>query len=112
MEKEEELRNWFVYILENDDNEKTYLGVTNNYERRIRQHNGELKGGARSTRMGKGDGSWVLKILIPNVTKRQSLSIERTLKNRRRCGKGKSPLMRRIYILNMVYPNMEHLSFD
>ena len=29
---------------------KTYIGITNNLARRIRQHNGEIKGGAKYTR--------------------------------------------------------------
>ena len=41
------MNNWSLYLLENTFNKKTYLGVTVNIERRIRQHNGELVGGAR-----------------------------------------------------------------
>eukprot|EP00122_Pirum_gemmata_P014970 Pgem_evm1s13979 len=45
--------NYIVYVLTNSCNKRTYLGVTNNSIRRLRQHNGELKGGARSTKMAK-----------------------------------------------------------
>lgn len=34
---------------------RTYVGITNNMEKRLRQHNGELSGGARST---AGHGPW------------------------------------------------------
>ncbi|WP_108164351.1 GIY-YIG nuclease family protein [Saccharospirillum sp. MSK14-1] len=40
---------WFVYILRCADN-SLYTGVTTDPERRLREHNGELVGGARYTR--------------------------------------------------------------
>ena len=44
---------WYCYILAND--QRTYNGSTNDPRRRLRQHNGELKGGARATsRAGPG----------------------------------------------------------
>ena len=41
--------NWLIYILECSDG-SLYCGITNNLEKRIKQHNGELKGGAKYTR--------------------------------------------------------------
>tara|TARA_Y100001958_G_C21214817_1_gene540296 strand:+ start:827 stop:1231 length:405 start_codon:yes stop_codon:yes gene_type:complete len=38
---------YLVYILKSDN--KSYVGMTNNFDRRIRQHNKEIKGGARYT---------------------------------------------------------------
>jgi putative endonuclease len=39
---------YFVYILQCSDG-TYYTGITTDVERRIRQHNGELKGGAKYT---------------------------------------------------------------
>ena len=40
---------WFVYILRCGDG-SLYTGVTTDPQRRLRQHRGEIKGGARYTR--------------------------------------------------------------
>ena len=42
-------KDYIVYLLTNTCNNRTYLGVTNNSTRRLRQHNGEIKGGAKCT---------------------------------------------------------------
>lgn len=41
---------WTCYALSSSDSKRSYTGQTNNFERRLRQHNGELKGGARYTK--------------------------------------------------------------
>lgn len=43
---------WFVYVLLSQQR-STYVGITTDVERRLRQHNGELPGGARSTRANR-----------------------------------------------------------
>lgn len=42
---------WFCYMLQTTDGgrTKTYVGATVDPERRLRQHNGEITGGARAT---------------------------------------------------------------
>lgn len=45
--------NWWVYILESETRQLTYTGTTSDPARRLRQHNGELTGGARSTARGR-----------------------------------------------------------
>jgi putative endonuclease len=50
--------NYIVYILYNTNSNKTYVGMTNNPIRRLRQHNSELVGGAKYTTTNKGDGEW------------------------------------------------------
>ncbi|PLA74004.1 hypothetical protein CYQ88_08555 [Hydrogenovibrio sp. SC-1] len=41
-------KSWVVYLLKCADN-SLYCGVTNDLVRRLRQHNGEIKGGAKYT---------------------------------------------------------------
>ena len=45
--------NWVCYIIENKG--YTYVGVSNNANKRLRAHNGEIKGGAKYT-TSKGHG--------------------------------------------------------
>lgn len=40
---------YYVYLLQSTINNRTYCGSTNNLDKRLRQHNGEIKGGAKST---------------------------------------------------------------
>ena len=44
---------WFVYVLVSASSRRTYVGVTNDVERRVEQHNGERPGGAKSTRAAR-----------------------------------------------------------
>ena len=41
--------NWLIYILKCGDG-SLYCGITNNLEKRLKQHKGEIKGGAKYTR--------------------------------------------------------------
>lgn len=41
---------WYVYLLRCADN-SLYCGITTNLEKRLRQHNGELIGGAKYTKV-------------------------------------------------------------
>jgi predicted GIY-YIG superfamily endonuclease len=51
---------WSVYVLVSASRAATYVGVTTDLERRLAQHNGELPGGARSTRR---DRPWTLGVV-------------------------------------------------
>ena len=107
--------NYIVYLLKNTSNNRTYLGITNNSKRRLRQHNGDIKGGARYTHNFKGTGKWQYFLKIKNLTKSQSLSLERTAKNKRRRSKGDTPMEKRLDVLlplTSKYPNIEICYFD
>ncbi|XP_059651915.1 structure-specific endonuclease subunit slx1 [Cornus florida] len=55
-------QSWCVYlILSTGDPIKTYVGVSTNFSRRLKQHNGQLKGGAKAARAGT---PWVCACLI------------------------------------------------
>ena len=65
---------YVCYCLQSTTTAKTYVGVTNNLERRLRQHNGELKGGAKYTSTG---GPWALSLLVgPFGTYQHALHFE------------------------------------
>lgn len=74
-----------VYCLQSEARPaKTYVGVTNDAARRLRQHNGELAGGARSTR---GHRPWKHLWRVTGLTQREALQLEWAMKHRR-SGKG------------------------
>jgi predicted GIY-YIG superfamily endonuclease len=59
----------------------TYVGVTPNLRRRVRQHNGEIVGGAKYTKKGKG--TWQVAYVIRGFqTHRQVLQFEWALKHK------------------------------
>jgi structure-specific endonuclease subunit SLX1 len=43
------MSSWCVYLLVSLDGRRTYVGASNDPDRRLKQHNGEKSGGARST---------------------------------------------------------------
>ncbi len=108
--------NYVVYVLINTSNNKTYVGITNNTVRRLRQHNGELVGGAKYTTNNKELGEWVFYGFIRNLEKRPSLSLEKRiqLKSRKLSGK---PIERRLKAIKIILDdynqkNLTNHSFD
>ncbi|XP_022982644.1 structure-specific endonuclease subunit slx1 isoform X2 [Cucurbita maxima] len=54
IKSEPETKKWCVYlIISSNPPIKTYVGVTLDFDRRLKQHNGEIKGGAKATRAGR-----------------------------------------------------------
>jgi putative endonuclease len=88
--------NYLVYLLINTVNTCTYVGMTNNLTRRIRQHNGELVGGAKYTTNKKNNGKWIIYGTINDLEKKQALSLEKKIQIRSRKTKGLTPLDRRL----------------
>jgi len=65
---------WYCYILTNSfelHKNKTYNGSTNNPNRRLRQHNGELVGGAKYTKKF-GNSSWKIYALLTGFPNHQN----------------------------------------
>ena len=74
---------FYCYLLETDDNPKsrrTYIGFTVNPTRRLRQHNREIKGGAKHTR-GR---HWDMVAIVSLSCKKTALSFEWFWKHRQR----------------------------
>jgi structure-specific endonuclease subunit SLX1 len=93
--------NYCVYLLFNTNNNKTYVGITNNLTRRLRQHNGEIKGGARYTHNNKNNGNWLCYGIIDKLTKNLALSYERKIKNISK-KYGGTPIDRRLKAIDYV----------
>ena len=102
---------YVVYVLINTAHNKTYVGITNNTTRRLRQHNGELVGGAKYTTCNKGTGEWLFYGFIKNLEKKQSLSIEKRIKIKSRKMKG-TPINKRLQAINLILQEYENLRFD
>ena len=95
---------FFVYLLLCSDN-STYVGATVDLERRLRQHNKEIKGGAISTRAKVSNGQiWVRVAHITGFPDWQAaLQFEWRLKQlSRRISLSVNPLHRRMIALKQL----------
>ncbi len=75
---------WFVYVLVSEHPRfagRTYVGASVNPQRRLRQHNNELAGGAKATR---GFRPWRLARTIGPFEQREALKEERRVKKLRK----------------------------
>jgi predicted GIY-YIG superfamily endonuclease len=91
--------NYLCYCIQNDHENKTYIGITNHFQRRIKQHNGELSGGAKYTR---GD-HWKPIIITTNFrSKCEVLRFEYLWKKIRIKTTYKSGVLKRIEILHYL----------
>ena len=64
-------KKWLIYILECRDG-SLYCGITNNLEKRLKQHKGEIKGGAKYTR-----SHWPCKLVYEEESASRSEALQR-----------------------------------
>ena len=65
--------NWLIYLLECRDG-SLYCGITNNLEKRLKQHKGEVKGGAIYTR-----SHWPCKLVYKEKSASRSEAAQREI---------------------------------
>jgi len=63
--------NWLIYILKCKDG-SLYCGITNNLAKRLKQHKGEVKGGAKYTR-----SHWPCKLVYKEKSASRSKALQR-----------------------------------
>lgn len=78
-------KEWIFYIIQN--NQYTYAGVSPFPERRLRQHNGEIKGGAKYT-LSKGPGWKHIYFVTGFQNKIQAMQFEWAVKHEAPRNKG------------------------
>jgi len=71
-------KTYYCYII--TDGKRTYNGYTVNLSRRIRQHNGEIKGGAKATKCTQGVWSYIAVLTCPDWTAVRAMQHEWTIK--------------------------------
>ena len=92
---------WYCYLLKSGN--KTYVGATIDPDRRLRQHNGELSGGAKATR----GYLWERVCLVgPFETEHDGLSFEYHWKHKSKKFKG-TPIERRMKALELMIKDTE-----
>lgn len=110
---------FYCYMLYTDNN-KTYVGATTDPDRRLRQHNGELSGGAKATGIQVAMGSiWKLGCYINNIPEwRSALQIEWRWKQlgHTQFKHIRDPIQRRLYslkkLLTLEKPTEKGIPYD
>ena len=93
----------------------TYVGSTNNFGRRIRQHNGEIVGGAKmTTRVSSKGGTWLPIMYAKGFGEnhREALSFEWHWQNEsKKFSKIRDPIERREKSIDkiLVWPRFSHI---
>lgn len=104
----------YCYILYNTCSQASYVGYTTNPSRRLRQHNGEIQGGARYTHRQKESqkgGKWEYLVVITssNFTKHIALSLEWHVKR----GKlGRGPIGKLRNLLHLLQHHYKFVDLD
>jgi structure-specific endonuclease subunit SLX1 len=100
------LADWYVYCLVSTDGKATYVGATVDPQRRLRQHNQELVGGARAT---KRKDHWDFYCYCGPFEKIRALQFEWRWKHLARKASG-TPLERREKALEQLLLENEDVS--
>lgn len=108
---------WSVYLLISIDGRRTYVGATSDPERRLKQHNREQSGGAKST----AGVAWRRAALVSGfVDKIEALQFEWRWKyltekfKKEKEAVGTTPLERRMEALHrlfVLFPRADELQF-
>ena len=97
---------FFCYLLYTNDMSKTYVGATTDPDRRLRQHNKEISGGAKATGISVSKGLiWERVCYIKGIPEwRSALQIEWRWKQigRTQYKHIKDPIHRRLYSLKRL----------
>lgn len=110
---------YYCYFIYTDDN-KTYIGATVDINHRLRQHNGEITGGAKYTSIQHKKGfEWKIGCYLTNIPEwRSALQIEWKWKQlgRIKYKHIRNPLERRLYslkeLLLLEKPTMNSIPYD
>jgi structure-specific endonuclease subunit SLX1 len=102
------------------DEGQTYIGATVDPDRRLRQHNKEISGGARATGMRVEQGlTWKRACYVSGIPEwRSALQIEWRWKQlgRTQCKHIKNPIQRRLYslkkLLSLEKPTEKSVPYD
>ena len=89
---------WHCYLLASIDTNKTYIGATVDPDRRLRQHNGQIGGGAKATR----GHQWHRVVLVSGFPdERAALQFEWAWKwrSRQQPGRGLKARMAALWVL-------------
>ena len=72
---------WYVYALVSETTGRTYIGIALDPEKRLLEHNGEAKGGAKATR---GWRPWkIVKVHGPFSSRSEACKVEYKLKQKK-----------------------------
>ena len=72
---------YYVYVLQNKESNKIYIGQTSNLEKRIRQHNDSEFDKRSFTKLNKGE--WLLVHKEDFETRKEAMKREKELKSSR-----------------------------
>lgn len=75
---------YFIYLLQSESTGRSYIGITTDPQRRIRQHRREIRGGARSTRICS-DWKMIFCMCHPDFDRGCAMGHEKRLKRHRGC---------------------------